>query len=745
MKLLLVHFVLIASGLALLTTDESASIKANKPEAIVPQTLSQQPLKSDSQVISNLKSTEASPVEKDRVLHQIRIRRRRLDGEETVIVNPNNGQEYVEIVAPGQQTNGQRSEETQPTEEIQYVQQESTSGPTVENQPEYTNSNGPSDYVEQKTQEVFEESQPSGGNGEPQIVDEYVEQNTNNSHTTDQGLDETYEDTTESSGSVEEGPAEYIDEAQPGDGEEVVEEIVEDEYPEEQGNEEEYVEEEQGGEDEGQAEEEVYEDDQDTEDFNPGNESEIGKILSILKASRSDDGYHLSLNLGDALINFLETIKSAEAQLSIDGASEEGNYSEYSNDESENIEYESPDDYSNPEEEEYNEDEETYNNLAEEEDGEYDPNYDNSEVYEDENANEDEHSHEDHSEYEEAEEERRRKRRIRIRRHMQVRPVRNLRSPNNVHYRRVVRVPLRHAPVMRRRHLAHYRPVQPLVKHRIFRRLNRFNKQAHNKLLRHLNSDDELVGNITRISKFIGVIDKVNATYTNAFTLLPEPAITNGLSESDKIASEMATFAKVRGFGVFFLKNYGSLREDLEYLQSRFSGMKATIDDMLYNLNRNKNYSSLLSTKEAASTEFIKRQELLSKLSQEYALKMYEASQMVEFLMTTNSNIANQVSPLTHQPDPSNGDCVVSAQTLSSINVLLPYLNSNKNSIQVTVNDIRSRLDSVEGITTKVDEVLGNMQLIVEGRSVEAESFTKQAGIWTFTWALAALLISMVF
>ena len=149
-------------------------------------------------------------------------------------------------------------------------------------------------------------------------------------------------------------------------------------------------------------------------------------------------------------------------------------------------------------------------------------------------------------------------------------------------------------------------------------------------------------------------------------------------------------------------------------------------------------------TKEAASPEFVKRQELLSKLSQEYALKMFEASQMIEFLISSNSNIAHHVWPLTHQPDPANGDCVVDAQTLSTISILLPYLNSNKNSIEVSVADIKTRLDDVESLVPKVDEVLGNMGLIVEGKSVESESFIKNAGIWSITCALTALLISMV-
>jgi hypothetical protein len=76
---------------------------------------------------------------------------------------------------------------------------------------------------------------------------------------------------------------------------------------------------------------------------------------------------------------------------------------------------------------------------------------------------------------------------------------------------------------------------------------------------------------------------------------------------------------------------------------------------------------------------------------------------------------------------------------------MLPYLNSTKKSIQVSISDMKDRLEDVEEIAPKVDEVLGNMQLIVEGKSPQAESFTKRAGVWTVVWALSALLVSMMF
>jgi len=739
MKLLLVHFVLIASGLALLATDAPASINASKPAIIAPQVLTQQPLSSDSHGAQNLKITEASSAEKDRGLAQSPRKGESVEVEGSVDVN----QGYSESSYQNEIANNPSADGTEA-----YAEDNSDPRPDAGDLGQSEN-NYEENYVEEEVPQSQNESEQQNG----EVVEEYVEPYTHDSETLDAGVDNN-----SAHNSQDEYYEEVVEEPEAGghdqvnDYEEPYEEYVEDDSQGQEGSEE--------------AENEYYEEEPGAyvEDHHSG----LSGLISALKASSHENGYHLSTELGDSVIHFLQAIEHAEANLNTGGSNyEEAVYEDEPYDYSKSYSEEEEPAYNDEYAEDYNEDEDEYarlNNEHEEEheeehDGEHEGEYDEEHEGEYDEENDDYngyYSNEDDnygSDYKKG----KRKRIIRRRRHMIVRPGRNLRAPNNVHYHHVARVPLKRSLNVRRplstNHklmahrrpiMAHHRRVVPLVKRRILRHLNRFQMHPHSKFIRHLNVDGEVVGNLTRISKFIGTIDKVSATYKNAFSLLPEPVITNGLSESDHIASEMTTYAKLRGFGVFFLKNYQSLHDDLQALQGGFSEVQGTIDSMLFYLNRNKNYPTLIATKEAASPEFVKRQELLSKLSQEYALKMFEASQMIEFLISSNSNIAHHVWPLTHQPDPANGDCVVDAQTLSTISILLPYLNSNKNSIEVSVADIKTRLDDVESLVPKVDEVLGNMGLIVQGKSVESESFIKNAGIWSITCALTALLISMV-
>lgn len=244
----------------------------------------------------------------------------------------------------------------------------------------------------------------------------------------------------------------------------------------------------------------------------------------------------------------------------------------------------------------------------------------------------------------------------------------------------------------------------------------------------------------TTVPDLIVTMEGISTIYNLMNSNIPSQSDANQ-STLDQIAKSIQTYAKLRNFAIALTANQDKLRHDLAYVKSNLATIQLTTEDVLSFYDFKDRYENLKLKSLSLSALFIEKQKILQTECAGFTNSTRTINESIDYLLYVDDAITQKTQYLRDSPDLGDPASVQYLRKVDQTILLIPVLINMQADVQASLAKIKTGFYDIRDKRSNLNSILTDMELIVAGKYVAANSTTGNKYVSGMTGVSLVLLI----